>query len=307
METQYRTGRALLMYPPRRQHAREYLERARRLASSGADNEQSADVAIYVQLSPVYEAWTQGDIRRATAVLAERCARSEGRPISLIALHSRCATWKVALGDLSGAEPHVAAIQRPVLKVLVAHFRGDREAVRRLYDSQIRHYPPSVIRSSWALRAGVADQGGDRAERLVFGLPEIGLRHLADLGFSPPPTVLEHVSRHWRMFVRPTPDLLDLAGAYARALEARGDVDRALMVLETATAARGTIRIEAAPWWVEKRFEYADLLYRSGRLAEAERVGHELLALLPDADQDFVIAQTLRKRYPALTVRAHTP
>ncbi len=85
----------------------------------------------------------------------------------------------------------------------------------------------------------------------------------------------------------------------ARAWEQHGDLEKALRVLENASAARRRIYLgQVGPkgmYWLRMEAERARLARKLGREEEAARIEAELLKLLAHADPDHVILRELKR------------
>ena len=90
---------------------------------------------------------------------------------------------------------------------------------------------------------------------------------------------------------------IGLALALADRLEASGESDRALRLLESYSFRRTTMTAFFAGYrWIELRARLADLYRRAGRQLEAREVERELLRLLATADTDLPLLIELKAR-----------
>ena len=274
LNTLFRTASALLAFEAHADRAWPYLDRFLEIEKDAPDGEFALESAA-ARLAPAWDAWARGRVRQAVERMGPVCDAPAGGPSNLVRLHEACTRLSVALGQLRRAESRFPSAWD---RSYIALFRGDRETLTRVYACcpELRTWIAPLI--------GIIDHGGDQAR--------------ADLASGPSPETLRWFAEHWRMSPGLNFPALRRAEAYADALVRVGNHGRAIEVLQAATSSR-RLRL-MGQWqlhWVWARNDYAELLRRLGRDAEAEPVERDLLSMLSEADGDHVIAARLRARY----------
>jgi serine/threonine-protein kinase len=275
LKTLYRTASAMLMFEAHVDRAWPYFDRTLEASKDAPDTRATGEAISFALLAPAWDAWARGRVRLAAERMGPVCDAPAGRPMTLQVISEACIRLSVALGQLQRADSYVPGGWD---RSYIALFRGDRQTLTRLYESNLE------LRTWIAPLIGISANGADQRD--------------ADLARGPSPETLKWFAEHWRLSPGLHVTALRRAEAYADALVRVGNNDRAIEVMNNATSNRRALLMTTNELhWVWARNDYAELLRRLGRDAEAEPVERELLSMLSEADADHVIAAKLRARY----------
>jgi tetratricopeptide (TPR) repeat protein len=293
---------AVDLAPLDRVRSRRYVKRARALVSPAV----MRDVG-WLELIPAEEDWLDGNLTRALPVadgLAAKIGSLTGD--AQTGLAAPTAYFYLTLGRFEAAEQCFQKIPDPNLRqtqlALVAFFRNDRLALRQhLMASEGSHRSVNAV--IFLARVGLLPQAARLLNKIettqVISLPgylqiprgELALaRGELDSGIAD----LEEGTRligenGWWVFFLGSESL-------AEALNRRGDLLKAIQVLERASKARSSTAFNGTgAFWLRNQFQLSRLYRKVGRAGEARRIERELLKLLALADTDHPMLLELRR------------
>jgi tetratricopeptide (TPR) repeat protein len=300
---------ALAIWQAEPTRAKPYLQRARELLSPEVRKEFPW-YTTWFDLFPVYEHWLQGDLDQAMRAIKhvektfEPGSESEVTPFAM-----RIGCAYLTLGRLREAEEW---LRRPELNhylALVAFAREDFRALhhhmtkpgRSMWTEQfvtillartghlseaekhwsayMKHVTGDAFMSSWTspipvVRAELALAKGETREAIP--ILEQGVHSIRNTGYP--------------VFYLGSESL-------ARLLEEEGELDKALQVLEAASAER-TLALDSdvSPFfWLRIQLQLAEVYRKLDREQEAQEIEGELKELLKYADPDHAILRQLRQ------------
>ncbi|MGH9863436.1 MAG: protein kinase domain-containing protein [Candidatus Acidiferrales bacterium] len=301
----YEAAMALAIHGNDLEQAKRYVERARNVSSSETERSQPG-WTVWLLLFPAYEQWSRGNLRGASDEINHiaQTAESESGPLR-DSLAWRLAFAYLTLGKLKVAGQSCRGSGRPDVReycsAVVALVRGDvpafREALARVPDSAAITSP-----SGFALLLVRASDLA-RAERVVAGLGpssrvQVGRAELALARARPGEAI--------RLFKEALPPLRGYGWhmeyflaieSLARAWEQRGQIHKAVQVLEEAAQQRGQVlNGVSGPFWLRVQWQLAQLYRKTQREDEAQQVEAGLQNLLAYADPDHPILVELKRR-----------
>ena len=288
--------------------AEPYLRRARALITPTVA-EQFPSEAAWLESLPFTERWALGDLDNAVRELDRFAAKVDTLAGTFRdTLADESVDGYLTLGRLRAAERVAAKIRDPAIQgnalAQVYFVRGDRVGLVR----HLRGVQPSD-NASWtwiplqAARSGLVREArgwlpamekgqrkrgwADRRETLI------GEIALAEGNLDEAIRRFEAAARLRDKRFDPKGSLLG-AGSFAAALKRKGQIQRAIEVLEQW---QGEFRpfVTPGPFWQRNRLDLARLYRSVGRVAEARTIEAELLKRLALADDDHPILIELRR------------
>jgi tetratricopeptide (TPR) repeat protein len=290
--------------PLDRVRSRLYVERARALVSPAAM--QDSNVA-WLELFPAAEAWVDGNLAGALRV-------ADGVAAKIDTLNSFARTqfaldtalFYLTLGRLEAAEKCYQKIPDPFLRqeqlARVAFFRNDRRAMKQHLEASEGTTYLSANTVILLARVGLLPEAARLLKRIetqpitIPGYLQIPRGELVlargqvDRGISE----LEEGTRR----VGEMGHLLTFLGSesLAKAWKQKGNLVRAVQVLEQASEKRSSAAFENSGWlWLRNQFQLARLYREVGREQDALKIESELQGLLALADPDHPILLELRR------------
>ena len=278
------------------------VEAARRYAYRGGAAQipvapvgEAVGAPSWLRLFDAWEAWLRNDVHAAAAV-ADRVGATFGalRGYEQSEFALGLTRINLALGRLTLASTFAARIADPGhrrnLQVLVAR---QREDPRRLRELLLREFPDlEQAPSSWLVDAGELD-AAKRSFARSSRPPAVTLDFAGGMIAMAEHRIEDAVSA----FDRSLATYLDLDGHHvavklASALAERGDVERAITLLERFSAQR----VPALRWnrwqavnWLMVREQLASRYRQVGRHDDAAKVAEELRLLMAVADADHPV------------------
>jgi eukaryotic-like serine/threonine-protein kinase len=301
-------AQALLSGAKTHDAAGPYLQRARALAPSAPPEE-----TVWLDLLPAYEAWARGDVDSALRELAaaERNIGAQS-PARREMLAGQLGNFYFGLGLLRRADelfrsllgssdPEFAEISLCEL----AWARGDSVAVRREFDafrgSDVDgYYLPflTTLGMTSVAEEVIGERGKNWEEKfdLDHNLGELALAKGKTAEAIP---LLEASLPSYRSAQGVVTMFFVGSESLARAYAEKGDMSKAIQVLETASQERRGLDKRYATIiypWLRTQFALAQMYRRVGRIEDARTVEVDLLKLLAHADADHPILRELQKR-----------
>jgi tetratricopeptide (TPR) repeat protein len=293
--------------PLDRVRSRLYVQRARELVSPAVMQEHP-DAAAWLEIAPAAEDWLDGNLTRTLQVANGLAAKIDSLSGGARASFAMGAAYLyLTLGRLEAAAKCFQKIPDPLLRqeqlARVAFFRNDRRSLEQhLVASEGTTYLSSNTVILLA-RVGLLPQAARLLEKIEAsqqsvsdpGYPLIPRGELAlargevDLGISE----LEEGTRrvgvmgYWAFLGSET---------LATALEKKGDLARAVLVLERASERRSSAAFEGGgACWLRNQLQLARLYREVGRAEDARKIERELLNLLALADPNHPILVDLKR------------
>ncbi len=318
-ELNWNAGHSYYSYKRDPARAQPYLLRARELLAPD-DVEASPWAVSWLELLPFTEHWLGADVSAAAGALDRVAARLEslaGRTKQMFAV--KIALGYLTLGRIETAERIARQAFEPVIRndtlARVASFGGDTAALRKRLEFQGQRELGRLSPGWWETtailqaRAGLTPQArafleaeqqtAKKSDRSRFGALETVRGEIAlERGD------LDAAIRELEEGIRLSPEWSRRPSFYlaseslAAALKEKGDLPRAIEVLERASEARFQAVVSnsgAGVYWLRNRFELARLYRDIGRVEDARAIEAELLKLLALADREHPILLELQR------------
>jgi serine/threonine-protein kinase len=294
--------------------AAPYLRRATELITPEVAEVIPMGVS-YVNLVPFIESWVKGDLGVASGEIDDVAAKIDpftGRARDCLAVHVAMAY--LTLGRFEAATRISGKVADPVVQndmlAQIAFLKGDTRALqhhlRNRGDREPRRVSEGFLDTTLLLRArsGVGSMPdpafyentvlvdeGTNTLQTVRGEVALAHGHLADAIRE-----LEEAADD-SSYGPYIPSVYLRRESLAAALVRKGDVPRAIQVLERKSDRRDSVtRGTTAAFWLRNRLQLAKLYRRVDRVEDAEAVEAELSTLLALADADHPILVELRRR-----------
>ncbi|MGH9531724.1 MAG: tetratricopeptide repeat protein, partial [Terriglobales bacterium] len=285
--------------PARAQH---FLEQARRLASSSRDS--APEAWTHVQFQRLDELLGRGELPQAVNEL-ERLAgstntlRGPTRESWLVTV----ADYYQEIGRLQTAEKYLQMLPENLRYwplAALAEFKGDRQAFRRHLKDQITAAKDTVGAGTAArlARAGMlAESQVAIAQLTLWGVSPLRVQYARGelaLARGQISEAVKLLRNAFEASVKNHDVYVPLISeAYARALQAKGDLPAAIQVVEQGWDQKpGSRALDRVQHKNQLR-----LLYRKlGKEQEAQQIEAELLKLLAYADEDHPILRELKRQ-----------
>ena len=308
-EANYDAAVEMLAFDPAR--SRIYLRRARELVSPADMQELPLNVA-FLELLPAVEDWLDGNLIRSLQVadgLAAKIDSLSGRPRQ--GFVEEAVAFYLMLGRLEAATQCIQKIPDPLLRYellsRVAFIKDDRDALKQNLEALEGTTPTrrtTVILVILLARAGLLPQ----AARFMT---TVEARHPWDVGFFQIPRgeltlARGETDRGMSQLEEGTQRIGKLGSRHAlfflgseslaTALRGKGDLARAVRVLERASEERSWAALQATgSLWLRNQSQLAQLYRLTGREGDARKIEDELRKLLALADRDHPIVRALER------------
>lgn len=289
-----------LFYDNDRNRFHQYLARAQRLAEQESKNGNADDLLI-TNLLPVEEAWTDRDAAAALAALR----RAQAIPTGSVYEPTTYGKAYASLGQFRSAQNEFEKFADKKVAILIearlAYIRGDVKQSRAL----LGQAPAFANPVDWWLRAATgvwrnpSDIGPEyrvwmarNRRQATVVLAELALHHSSSR--------VGGIARMEQALANAPDEPLCAAASVslARAYELTGKFDAAERILkrETASFSRVLSRGDVlyAPYWLDAKFELAQVERKLGRPEEAAKIEGDLSKWLAVADADDPIVVGLK-------------
>ena len=276
--------------------AQSYVDRAMELVRQQGDPEQEQRLRLWRAYYSALAAWAEGDVTRCLARLDEV---TKELPDDGWGVYT--AAGYMTLGRVQQAERLLERVNNTAVRqrwrMWNALLAGDMRAASKMA-AAMKDGNPNPLTAIAMIRAGQVDAATRMIQRLNPGFyvdsamvarSQLSLRHNR-LGETVEllPEVLRSISN------APLAERLLAPQILAEAYSNQGNLDRAISVLEEATAAPRTCgEFLSAVFWPLLRYDLMRLYGRQNRLKEAAAVRQELEGLLGLADANYVIRAAL--------------
>jgi len=288
--------------------ARPYLQRVRTLDLSDDLRKwlPGQFFVAWMELLPAWEDWLAGDLPRAERELTRVAQTLTSRTgFELDAFAYSVALFYLRLGKLRDAEETCKLIWdnggRPECLAVVAWERNDKSALRKYLQEAGTEWPPfSPFYDPLLVQAGLLSEAGAAITRYeIEGSPSRfhqSARGQLALARGDARRAIE-LLQDGNAAVRLQQTVVFLSGAesLARAWAKRGDLQKAIQVLEDASQEKSRPNLTSGALWLRVRFLLAQLYRKVGREEEARRIEVELLNLLALADRDHPMLLALQR------------
>ncbi len=289
--------------------AHTYLERARALAP--ADPTGLETELAWLDLFPAYEAWLRDDFVEAKRIVDQVAHRTDSRKSG--SMHEKMygyhlANFYLTLGEFNQAErwgERLRFSDEPEVGILPlalsAFARGNREGLKR-YLAQARRTYDSVTLLLLRLRVEPSDQAGKAI--LAVEKTEVS-RQLLKIARGELALARGKKTEAFQLLEEgiagagagDRPAFFLGSESLAKAYEQRGDLPKAIQVLEEASKQRAGVYPRVGmigDCWIGTQYQLAQLYRKAGRDEDARKIEDELLKLLAYADPDYPLLVQLK-------------